>query len=402
MPEHDTFDLDAAFRHLDHDVAGLSSPRGAAAAVSAARRRRRTTITGAVAGLALVVGAVTAVQGVVTDHDTIGPADLPSPAPLDATHLTAATSGWTPAWTGKTRRARQLIEQTFGGPCTWRVKGDPSAMTYLGDQQDDAALISMSRGTSGSGAARNAWQLLARDMGACPEATLMTSTDAGRAHVRLYRVTQGEQLPPSYTWVVSTGEGVGLLTIMRVATPPPTTTQRAVGRALLAAVQDPASYVVDLSPSEPSPFVNETDFARATAGWENGWSPNGSGRAGPAACLESLPSTTGTSMRIGLGGNGRQEFATLGSATEARHVVTSTARALRACDTVHYSVVRSLHDAHSMVVVIASSSQVVWMAQRDASIGIVRVPAAGATPPDRVTTRVEGLLLAALAAFARE
>ena len=62
MPEHETYDLDAAFARLEQDLSTLSRGPGADRAVSTARRRRRTTVA-AVAAVAIV-----AVGGVVAGH----------------------------------------------------------------------------------------------------------------------------------------------------------------------------------------------------------------------------------------------------------------------------------------------------------------------------------------------
>jgi hypothetical protein len=241
MPEHDTYDLDAAFRDLEHDIGDRSRPAGAAAAISTARRRRLTAIGGIAAGLALVVGGVVATQGLATRDSTIGPTGRPSVAPLDATHLTEATSGWVPAWTGRTEQAKRWIQQTFGGPCTWHTRGERSAITFLGNPQGDVALIAVSAGRPPTGPAHNAWPVLARDLDRCSGASLMTSSTEGAARVRVYRVTDDQQAT-SYTWIVSTGHGVGLLTVMKVDSPPSPATQHDVGQAVLAAVRDPASY----------------------------------------------------------------------------------------------------------------------------------------------------------------
>ncbi len=98
MPEHDTFDLDAAFAALEQNIAGLSSPRDAGAAIATARRRRRTAIGGAFVGLALVIGAVVAGQGIASRNESVGPAQLPTPALFDAPALSAATEGWVSHW----------------------------------------------------------------------------------------------------------------------------------------------------------------------------------------------------------------------------------------------------------------------------------------------------------------
>jgi hypothetical protein len=102
MPE--TFDLDALFADLEHDISDLTHSPGAARAVRGARRRRRTTIGAAAAGLALVVGSVVAGRGTL-GHDSAPPADqviqmgqLPAAAPFHDASFDSVFAGWESGW----------------------------------------------------------------------------------------------------------------------------------------------------------------------------------------------------------------------------------------------------------------------------------------------------------------
>lgn len=99
MLEHDTFDLEAAFRAFEQDLADISRPRGAGVAVAAATARRRRRVC------AVAAAAVLAVGGAAVGHTWGGQSDVspagrsvPDPAALDPGTLSAATAGWTAAW----------------------------------------------------------------------------------------------------------------------------------------------------------------------------------------------------------------------------------------------------------------------------------------------------------------
>ena len=80
MPEHDTFDLDAAFARLEQDVTdSLHRPAGPVPRSPRARRRRRRA--GAVVVVAvLAVGGVAVGQGLSGHDDSIAPSGSPSRA----------------------------------------------------------------------------------------------------------------------------------------------------------------------------------------------------------------------------------------------------------------------------------------------------------------------------------
>ena len=82
MPEHDLFDLDAAFASLERDIATVSSPRGAGQAVASARHRRQTRRVSAATLVALAtIGAGAAV---VRGHGDGSPEPAGQPLPTAA------------------------------------------------------------------------------------------------------------------------------------------------------------------------------------------------------------------------------------------------------------------------------------------------------------------------------
>jgi hypothetical protein len=405
MPEHDTFDIDAAFAGLGQDIAGISSPRGAGAAITAARRRRRTTIGGAVAGLALVVAAAAVGQGLATHDRAVEPTGLPSPAPLDGPHLTAATHGWTPAWTANTEKARLKMAQTFGGACFGAVPGGAPAITELSNSHDDLAVAAMGDYGTRTAEQRADWRRVLRRTSRCEGAVEISSFggDSGvQGHTfRIPAAPSGSA--PQYLWIVSTGHGIGVLKVLGQSDPLPIADDLSVARALLAAVQAPETYIGSgLGSSNDAPWVDEDQFAHALGSWTSRWTRSGSH---PAPALDSpcyTPWWRGTSWAAntgGLGGNGRQELALFHSSAAARSAATSLVQALRTCDNAHYAVVDSVENPHTMLM-SASGPAVVWIAQNDDTVGVVRVPSAGAALPPQVSTDVDQVLLAAVKSLA--
>jgi hypothetical protein len=406
MPEQDTFDLDAAFRGLADDIAGLSSPRGAGTAMATSRRRRRATIGGVVAGLALVVGATAVLgAGLGGHHDTVSPVDhLPAPAPFDGAHLTTATLGWTPAWGPETNTVRDEIAQTFGGYCWADIRGGGrTALKAVASTSRTGALAEMTDFGTRSAEAGASWQHVERQLGGCPQATLVSSFRIpSGAEGRTYRIApNGWETSPEYVWIVTTGHQIGELKIFGQQGPLPPANDPRVARFFLAALQDPSSYIQgDRSSSEASPRVDEHDFARALGAWSSGW--KSSGRADAHVDSACYPkhwwSTSWASSHGGLGVNGHQDLAAYHSATEARAAATSLSDAFRSCDSARYAVTGPLDNPRSLLVA-ASGPVVVWVAQHDDTVAVVRVPSAGTAPPQHVTVDVGGLMLAALTAY---
>ncbi len=201
MPEHETFDLDAAFARLEQDVTTLSTAPGAGAAVARARRRRRTRAGGIAVVAVLAVGGVAVGQGLSGHDDSVAPADhLPAPAPLDGPHLSAATAAWTPAWTSPSEQARLKLAQSFGGACTPNTQGGRGGIVVLGNSHDDVALAVMSDYGTDPAAEQQAWARVERQVADCPGADLVGCS----AIPRVPKGTSTGSLPRSPRWLPST------------------------------------------------------------------------------------------------------------------------------------------------------------------------------------------------------
>jgi hypothetical protein len=398
----DTFDLDQAFRDLEQDLAGLSTPRGAGVAISTARRRRRTTIGGAVAGLALVGGGFTLAQGIGGADHAIPPAHgLPAPAPLDGPHLSAATAGWT----AHTAGARQKMSQTFGGDCLAVAPGGgATGITAFGNSHDDLAIAMFTGYGEQVTERQRAWHRVEQRLDGCHGAELVSSfSDPSGAEGRLYRIAaSGSESAPQYEWIVTTTQAIGALKIMDQSDPLPTELAQPTAQALLAAAQDPTSFQSNPSPHQPALRVEERDFAGAISGWQSGWARTADHASPvPASPCYARQWQHGSwaSEHEGLGGNGRQDVAMFHTAAEARAAATSLVNAFQECRSAHYRITRTSDEARSMLVVAAGPS-IVWVAQHDDAVSVVRVPSASAAPPRPVSVAVGGLMVAWMTSFA--
>lgn len=262
MPEHDTFDLDAAFRAMEQDIAGISSPRGAGAAIAIARRRRRTAIGGAAAGLALVVGAAAVGQVIASRSTSVGPAQLPPPAALDAQALGAATRGWVADWHSLTK------------PGDVSLRGDkaPRCLAALADAFDEPGAPGPVGGggdalASRSGAASLSWL---SEWGADhPDASTVAYTavvasidgcaqaSADRAYTwdggvgRSWTISFGEQV--QHVWVARTHRALGVLWGRSPSGAVPDEVDQRVASALVAGLQSSQSFNPIATPSSTPP-----------------------------------------------------------------------------------------------------------------------------------------------------
>ncbi len=335
MPEHDTFDLDAAFARLEQDIAGVSSPRGAGLAVATARRRRRTTFGAAAAVAVLAVGGVVLGQGLGQDH-AVAPADqLPVPAPLDGPHLNAATRDWTPAWGPQTDAGQAKFSETFGGPCLAGPRHGRAGLVTLANDHVDVAFAAMSDYGSHSVVEATDWFKIERRMAGCHRAHQVSSfSDASGALGRTYRIDAApSDTAPEYLWIVSTGREIGVLKIFGQSDPLPSANDRPVADALLAAVQMPESYVLSrTSTGQTTIGISATDFGAALGDWQSGWSATGGKRdLGSMRCEADISRDALYGQGTFLGANGDQEtfgFDTPAAARKAMRSVGTGAREL--------------------------------------------------------------------------
>ena len=407
MPDHDTYDLDAAFAHLEQDVTTLSTAPGAGAAVSRARRRRRTTVGAIAAATVLVVGGVAAGQGMSSHGNAVAPADqLPTPAILDGPHLTAATDGWTPAWTTPSKQARLKLATTFGGACVPNIDGGRGGIVVLGNAHDDVAVAVMSDYSTNAAGLQSSWTVAERQLAACPGAEQVGSfTDLSGAEGHTYRIpaTQSETAP-QYEWLVNTGQGIGVLTIFDQSDELPTRNDRPVADALLAAVQDPSSY--DQQGTTPPSGVQRIDPAKtlgqvwsealtpALVGWSIPWDPRlpsgGSPPPEPACTAGFLKDPSGSSQTVNVGTNGHEWVQWLPSDGDAAQALEQVQQDLESCATPYAFHTVNLPDGRPILV--GDGPQVFWATRVASHVLVLAVPAGDIPPPDDVSLKVGALL----------
>jgi hypothetical protein len=412
MPEHDIYDLDAAFRALEQDIAGRSAPHGAGAAVHTARRRRRTTI-GAVAAVAvLAVGGVALGQGIATHTDSVGPSQLPAPAPLNASSLSTATQGWVSDWRAPKNQsdgfslegAPPRCLDAFDGTAEKPATPDPDRSGGSLLVAENEASISTLAEWNGDhpDASTVGYAAVVASVDACAQATPDRDYTWAGGQGRSWTISTGGQ-ETQHLWVARTDSAVGFLWTGGTAGPVPDEVDQRVTSALLSGLLSPDSFT-DSGPtggsasasasSDAMPQVSDEDFARAVRGWDSGWSLNGTKQvADGVPCLRNWASGAAVSG-TNLGGNGDQEYTTFASVADAQDAADRMAQALAGCSG-SYAVSRLVDDARSTVLV-AAGPDVVWVAREGASVGVLLVPSAGTAPPETVSTDVGGLMLAAM------
>lgn len=410
MPEHEIFDLDAAFARLEHDVTTLSSAPGAGAAVARARRRRRTTIAAVAAVTVLAVGGAAIAQGLVRhDPRTITPSSsLPAPAPLTAAAMTGATEGWTPAWTKESPQNAQLAPgpterclnqspelahaagPTRGSGNLFFAAGQASALALLFDVEGQQA------------EADGLWASLTGALDQCDTASPASERlwDGGEA--RSFAVVSAGGRT-EHAWVAHEGTTVGLLWVSDAPAEVPPSADDGVAQAMMAALLDPDSYrdlgsgSVESSSSEATILLSEADFAEALGDWRSGWSATSA--AGPdadsAPCGTDPSSGAASGSGQSLGANGEQGTSEFRSEADARSALQSTSDALAACTSTSYDVHTVPLRGGSVTVAAATGAgnDVVWLVQDGRQIVSVLIPAGDTAPPDSVSAKVGDLLL---------
>jgi len=414
MPDRDTFDLDAAFRDLEQDIAGASSPRAAGAAIATARRRRRTTVVGAVAGLALVVGAAVVGQGLATRDDSVGPANLLHPAVFDAAALSAATDGWSSGWRMPTRsdgvRLKDspplclgAVEGTVDQPAT----PDPARSGGSVLATDDEVSLSTLAGWNDDhpDASVAGYTAVVASVGACSQATAAHDYAWDGAQGRSWTISVGGA-EKQHLWVVRTDRAVGVLWAGGSAGPVPDAVDARVASALVAGLQSSRSFdPIKVSQtatggssasSAPIATVSDADFATALVGWDSGWREGGgSASLDQVPCVDNWDGNAASGAGGSLGANGDQEYAAFSSVEEAQGAVGAIHKSLASCagSTYDISTPAGVDPATALV---AAGPDVVWVVQHDTTVGVIAIPGAGSAPPAQVTARVTSLLTEAM------
>jgi hypothetical protein len=419
MPEHDTFDLDAAFAALEQDLAGITSPRGAGAAIATARRRRRTTVGAIAAGAVLVVGAAAVGQGIASRDTSVGPAELPPPSPFDASALTAATQGWAADWHSPATPG----EVSFQGPDAPRclaamaddfdTPGTPGPVAggggLLVSQGGEASMTTLAQwGADRPDASIVGYGAVIASVDGCAHATADREFTWDGGQGRSWTITVGGQ-KTQHMWVVRTDRALGVLWTGGSAGPVPDDVDQQVASALVAGLQSSKSFqqiptstsTSEASTSAASPvttglsFVASADFARAVSGWDNAWRQGGAPRADlqvpcPDGWGDATPGVNGAS----LGANGDQEFGQFSSADAARAAVGILRQSLGSCAGSSYQV-STPPGADPETALVAAGPDIVWVGRHASTVGVIVIPGGSSAPPARVTSDVIALMVEA-------
>jgi len=410
MPDHDTFDLDAAFTRLEQDVTSLSTAPGAGAAVARARRRRRTKLAEVAAAAVLVVGGLAVAQGLVHHDSAIEPSSsLPNPAPLDAAALSEATLGWTSAWSPSEGEGAQAL---VNGPFSRCLDQAPAAA----DPAEPVGGSGNQYFTSGAAAslailvdygnqtaqADTMWQQITSTVSGCGNATLSGQQVWDGAETVSYALSSPSG-KTEHVWVAHTGSTIGILWIAKAPEPVPAPDDAAVATALVSALRSPASYQdVDSTGGSSSSgsvsSVSETGFARALAGWSSAWeqgSVNSEPPSASACDTDRWSSGSDSGAGSSLGANGDWEYYTFPSPAAAAGAADLLAQELRDCS-------QAAHALHSVatsggehvVVAVADGAQgtVWWIVQSGPDVGYIEIPASATPPPDSVSAAVGDLI----------
>lgn len=414
MPEHDTFDLDAAFRDFEHDVAGLSRPRGAVAAIATARRRRRTTWAGIAAGLALVTGTAAVAQGVATHHDADGPAGAPAPAVFDAAAFNRATTGWVTGWRS-VHSADMAQMGTFAQRCVQDLGTDDGASNpstpeaaRAGDVVlTNAQTFSIAVGTffqwspAHASTADDAYAAIRTGIENCPAVAAHETFGWAGARGQSWEV--GTPQHRQHLWLAEADHGVAVLwTTGGGSDGIPDQVDRRVMTALVAGLGAPGTYrrvlpsVTTHQTTSPLPTISAASFADAVHGWHSGWRREGSDAGNRIPCAADWNGAADSSSTAGLGGNGDQAYATFADPRHAQGALERIRTSLAACAGSSYFVPAPVQGG-DVTVLVATGPRIVWAVAFKDLVGVVSVPAGGVTtPPRSVTTAVTGQLLATM------
>jgi hypothetical protein len=408
MPERDTFDLDAAFRGLEQDIAGISSPRGVDAAIATARRRHRRNTVGAVAAaVVLIAGIAVAGQGLRHHDRAVEPAvrPVPDPTPLTSQTLSTATAGWISGW-GDPRSASSSRGLSFAGlECLNTLNGPSfaqprhSGVTVVSAGSSERAyVLAMQFAADKASLADDA---LTRAAQRCDSAKADSTTYADGSVVTYYDLSGNPGWNGAGVWTVRSGNILALTLISDASHEPSSATVQRVDDLLLGALRPDTAASASGAPAPPphSGFLDQSSFASALSGWSSGWSPNtANGATGELPCGVSAADETfgqGTS----LGANGDQERLGFDNAAQATAGLSQIAADFQACRSATFDVHAVPLDGGGTVTVAATTgeqNQVAWLVQRGRVIFSVTVPAGQTPPPDTVSKTVGALMVEAL------
>jgi hypothetical protein len=405
MPERDTFDLDAAFRGLEQDIAEISSPRGVDAAIATARRRHRRTTVGAVAAaVVLIAGIAVAGQGLRHHDRAVEPAvrPVPDPTPLTSQTLSTATAGWISGWS-EPRSDRHLLGVSIAGlGCLDALNRPPLDRALSGDTVASAGSSGVAEvfGMHVAGdRAAVAEGALTRAAQRCDSTTSTSTTYTDGSVVTYFALTHTSH--GLGLWTVRNGSLLAVALISGGTHEPSAASVQRIDDLLVGALRVDTVASASGAPAPPphSGFIDQSSFASALAGWSSGWSPDtAKGDTGELPCGVS-PAHESFGQGTSLGANGDQERLGFDNAAQATAGLSQVATDLRACQSATFDVHTVPLDGGGSVTVAATTgeqNQVAWLVQQGRVIYSVTVPAGQTPPPDAVSKTIGALMVEAL------
>lgn len=414
MPEHDLFDLDAAFASLERDIATVSSPRGAGHAVASARHRRQTRRVSAATLVALAtIGAGAAV---VRGHGDGSPEPagqpLPTAAPLSVQRIDDATRGWTGAWQPVDSDNSVFVRQQVNVSCRLLVQDQTVAQptrivtgTFL--TADHSRLVEFRAGIRGVEGAAQEYDATVAAFDACAGHTDRTFSYPGGAEVTVAALPA----PRGGATVVSVAtryaDRAGILLLGRVDAVPTSAQAAALADLTLAATMDDATYtetvpqsgVGRIDPTQTAGQVWAQALEPALVGWSTPWAPllpQGASQAPPEPSLPACVGTPegndhGNGLTVNVGRDGFEWVHWFASEARATQAVDDITQALAGCST-PYAVHTVTLPSGRPVVVAVGSQQVLWFTRVASHVLILQLPSGGTPPPDDVSVKVGALL----------
>lgn len=406
MPEHDTFDLDAAFARLERDITTLSGSPGADRVFQSARRRRQVR-RGAVAALAvLVVGAG---ASVVATHDgnDVGPTTRPVPASagLDARSFDKATAGWAGPW--QNLEASASPERTLNPSC--RINNDESGSSSVSGgsgvlQTDDGHYVQFGA-TRWNGGAQPYASTITKALEACPGARATDVTYSDGIHVSFV------ELPSLAGGTTEWGLVVRGDDVLELAIGPTAglsdDVQVRLADAMVAAIQAdsalssvPQGGVGQATPEQLARF-DSTRLQHALGGWQSGWHDGQ-----PPNTVLHLPCGSAAWNDAGIdtniGADGRYWVHQFSSPTAAEAGYQRIQDAIGRCPGYTTGTVTS-PGGPSVFVARGRADQ--WLVQHDDWVVLTFLPRAATPPPDTVSAAMGSAMVVvvedALASYRR-
>ena len=411
MPEHETFDLDAAFARLEQDVASASHAPGADRAIATARHRRHTRRVSVAAVVALaIVGTGTAV---VRGHGDASPEptgqSLPTPAPLSAHGLDDATRGWTGAWRPVGSDTTDFIRTQVDVGCKFLVQDQTVAQpTRVGNgtflTTDHSQLVEFRAGMRGVEGANQEYDATLAAFDACPADTEQTFSYPGGAEVTVASMpgTQGAEVVTVATRFV---DRAGILLLGRVAAVPTSAQAAALADLTLAATMEDATYSEAIpqsgggriDPAQSAGQVWAQALAPVLTGWSTPWNPRLPRDASqqvpvslPACAGKPEGNDQGNGLTVNVGGDGFEWVHWFASEALATQAVDGLTQSLTTCST-RYDV-HTVTLASGRPVVVATGPQVLWFTRVASHVLVLELPAGDTPPPDEVSLKVGALL----------